>query len=96
MRNVLDKIVEKIKTQILCSITFSENRDIYEIMSKHMVEPEATSDVTVWRIHIAWWISKTIRTHRACTRPRTHTRTYALTRTHTHTNIIVIAFARQQ
>ena len=26
------KVVEKIKTHILCSITFSENRAVYEIM----------------------------------------------------------------
>jgi len=38
MRNVLDKIVEKTKTHILCSITFfSENRAIYEIMWKNIV-----------------------------------------------------------
>jgi hypothetical protein len=45
MGNVLDKNVEKIKTQILCRI-ISENSTIYEIMSKNMVETEATIDVT--------------------------------------------------
>jgi hypothetical protein len=35
------KLVEKIKTRILCSVTFPENRGVYEIMSKNMVEPEA-------------------------------------------------------
>jgi hypothetical protein len=34
--------VEKIKTYILYSTTFSENRGVYEIMSKNMVEPEGT------------------------------------------------------
>jgi hypothetical protein len=34
MRNVLDKIVNKIKTQILSSITFFEYPAVYEIMSK--------------------------------------------------------------
>jgi hypothetical protein len=35
------KVTEKIKTHILCSRTFfSENRAIYEIMWKNMVEPE--------------------------------------------------------
>jgi hypothetical protein len=33
------KGVEKMKTQILCSITFSQNRAIYE-MWKNMVEPD--------------------------------------------------------
>jgi len=32
--------LEKIKTRILCSITFSENRSVYEIISKNMVEPD--------------------------------------------------------
>jgi hypothetical protein len=40
MRNILDKIVEKIKTHILRSKTFFENSVIYEIMSKSMVEQE--------------------------------------------------------
>jgi hypothetical protein len=35
------KVVEKIKTFILCSIIFSpENRAIYEIMWKNIVEPD--------------------------------------------------------
>jgi hypothetical protein len=33
------KVIEKIKTRILCSITFAENRAIYEIMWKNMLEP---------------------------------------------------------
>jgi hypothetical protein len=40
MKNVFDKVVEKIKTHILYSITFLENHNVYEIMSKNMVEPE--------------------------------------------------------
>jgi hypothetical protein len=40
MRNILDKAVEKIKTHILCLIFFFENRAVYEIMSKNMVEPD--------------------------------------------------------
>ena len=38
------KVVEKIQTYILCSATFSENRAVYEIMSKNMVEPEAADN----------------------------------------------------
>jgi hypothetical protein len=35
------KVVDKIKTHILCSITFfSENRAVCEIMWKNMVEPD--------------------------------------------------------
>jgi hypothetical protein len=41
MRNGLDKIIEKIKTHILCPITFfSENCTVYEIMSRNMIETE--------------------------------------------------------
>jgi hypothetical protein len=32
MRNVSDKFVEKIKTRILCSLRFFENRAVYEKM----------------------------------------------------------------
>jgi hypothetical protein len=38
--------LEKLKTQILCSITFSENRAVYEIMWKHLVEPDSPQMTT--------------------------------------------------
>jgi hypothetical protein len=34
------KVVEKIKKHILCSVAFSKNRAVYEIMWKNMVEPD--------------------------------------------------------
>jgi DUF917 family protein len=40
MGTTLDKFVEEIKTHILSSATFSENRTTYEIMSKNWVETE--------------------------------------------------------
>jgi hypothetical protein len=40
MRNILENVVEKIKTHISCSVTFFENLAIYEIMWKNMMEPE--------------------------------------------------------
>jgi hypothetical protein len=33
------KFVEKIKTDILCSVKFSDNRAVYEIMWTNTVEP---------------------------------------------------------
>ena len=37
------KVVEKIKTDILFSVSFfSKNRAVYEIMLKNIVQPEAT------------------------------------------------------
>ena len=50
MRNVLDKIVEKNKTHLLCSVIFfPENRTVYEILSKSLVEPEAADDMAPTR-----------------------------------------------
>jgi hypothetical protein len=34
------KFVEKIKTHILCLITFFENHAVYELMWENIVEPE--------------------------------------------------------
>jgi len=52
MRNVSENVVEKIKTHILCSVTFFEYRVIYEIMWKNIVEPDS-SRMTIWRMHIS-------------------------------------------
>jgi hypothetical protein len=40
MRNGLDKVIEKTRTQFACSVNFSGNCVIYEIMWKNMVEPD--------------------------------------------------------
>ena len=34
------KVIKKIKTQILCSVTFFENRTVYEIIWKNRLKPE--------------------------------------------------------
>jgi hypothetical protein len=39
-RIVSDKIVEKIKARVLCSVDFSERRTVYETVYKNMVEPD--------------------------------------------------------
>jgi uncharacterized membrane protein YecN with MAPEG domain len=47
-------VVEKIKTHILCPITFFLNRTVYEIMSKNVVEPEGlqmTSQYGAYKLH---------------------------------------------
>jgi hypothetical protein len=59
------KIVEKIKTHILCLVTFLQNSTIYEITWKDIVE-WSRRQMTVWYIHIACWISKATNTHRLC------------------------------
>jgi hypothetical protein len=53
MRNISDKIVEKIKAHILYSATlFFENRAVYEKMWKNAVE-RGIPHITIWRMRIA-------------------------------------------
>ena len=57
------KVAEKIKTHILCSVTFfPENRAVREIMCKDMVERDRLQ-VKIWRMRIACWITKATNTH---------------------------------
>ena len=41
---------------------FSENRAVYEMMGKNMVEPDRPQ-MTVWRMRFACWVTKTTDTH---------------------------------
>jgi hypothetical protein len=52
------KVVDKIKTHILCSITFFENCAVYEIMLKNKVEPEGPGMMSQYGARVAWSISK--------------------------------------
>ena len=96
------EVVEKMKTHILCSITFfrKSHRIWYNV--KYVVETgRATNDVTIWRIRVACSISKAICTYgRAHAHdPRyPHAHTHARTRKHAHTDqyVILIAFPQQQ
>ena len=92
MRNVLDKSCrENQNTHFMFSnFFFSENHAVYEIMSKNVVEPEATNDVTIWRIRVACWISEATRTHALAYEPghsHAHTHTRTQERAHTQTNM---------
>ena len=52
------KVVQKIKTHILCSVTFfPENRAVYEIMWKNIVQ-RGRAQMAIWRMRIACWIPK--------------------------------------
>ena len=55
------KVVEKIKTNLLCSITFFLNCAVYETMWKHIAEPDLPQ-MTIWHMHIACWIPKATNT----------------------------------
>ena len=78
------KVVVKIKTHILCSVTFLENYSVYEIMPKNVVEPEGPQ--TIWRMRVACWISKDIRLQRN-SRVRVPTHTHAFTHPRAYRNM---------
>ena len=91
------KVVEKIKIHILWSVTFfSENRLVYDIMSKNMIEPENANNMVPARSIL---ISKltcaqayarasapTPTPHHTHTRARACTHTHASFNGHTHTH----------
>ena len=57
------KVVEKIKTHILCPVPFFfENRAVYEIMWKDIVERDRPQ-MTIWRMRLACWIPKATNIH---------------------------------
>ena len=47
------KVLEKIKTHILCSITFFENRAVYEIMWKYTAQPRGEGGGRRWQYNTA-------------------------------------------
>jgi hypothetical protein len=52
MKNVSARFVEAIKRHILCSVTFFfENRAVYEIMCKNIVEGEQATDDSMVHAH---------------------------------------------
>jgi hypothetical protein len=60
------KVLEKIKAHILYSIIFPfENRAVYEIMWKNIVQSDRPQ-VAIWRMRIAYWITKASDTLREC------------------------------
>jgi hypothetical protein len=63
MRNVSDKIVEKIKTHILYSVTFFRmSCFLYEIVWKNIVEA-GRPQMTMWCMRITCWTPKATNTH---------------------------------
>jgi len=56
------EVVEKIKTQFLYSIPFFENRAVYEIMWKNIVE-RGRPQITIRRMRIGCWIRKATNAH---------------------------------
>ena len=63
MINVADKVVQKIKTHILCPLTFFfANRAVCEIMWENAVE-DSKPQMAIWRMHTAGCIPKATNTH---------------------------------
>ena len=57
------KVIEKIKSQILCSITFFfENPVVYEIMWRNIVELDRPQ-MTIWHTRLVSWITKATNTY---------------------------------
>jgi hypothetical protein len=53
------KFAEKIKTHILCSVTFPpKNRAIYDNVAKYGRSGQTTDDNVIWRMRIACWTPK--------------------------------------
>ena len=56
------KVTEKIKTHILCSVKFFENRTVYETVWAYTVQPDM-QQMAIWCMRIACWIPKATNTH---------------------------------
>jgi len=62
MRNVPEKIVEKIETQIFCSVTHFWKSCLFEITWKNMVEPRGPQ-LKISSVLLISWINKATDTH---------------------------------
>ena len=95
--NIALRVVEKIKTHILCSILFlfRESCRLWDDVETCGGFRGATNDVTICHIRFVFWISKA-----TCTRAHAHVHapghTHARQRAHTHEYVIFIPFSRQQ
>jgi len=56
------KVVEKIKTNVIFNKVPPENRALYETTWENTVE-RSRPQMAIWRMRIAFWISKATHTH---------------------------------
>jgi hypothetical protein len=63
MRNVPDKVVEKLETHILCSVTFLEDHAVYEITWKDIVMLDGALMIIYGACTFACWITEVTDTH---------------------------------
>ena len=81
------KVVEKIKTHILCSIMFFRKWfHLSDNMEKYGGARQATDDNIIRRMRFACWVTKATDTH---TYIHTHIHTYIHTNTHTYTHTYI-------
>jgi hypothetical protein len=63
----LKEVVAKIKARVLCSVTFPENHDVYEITWKNMVQlGRRQKENIVLRMRFACWVTKVTDIHSEC------------------------------
>ena len=67
MRNVSDRSCRENQNThfVINNIFFFENRAVYEIMWKNIVE-RGRPQMTIWRMRIACWITKATNAHSEC------------------------------
>ena len=68
MRTFQTEVVEKSKYTFYVQLLFSENRAVYEIMRKNILQPDRPQ-MTIWRMRIACWLPETTNTHSECVIP---------------------------
>ena len=91
------KVVEKMKTDILWSITFfRKSHRLWNNVEKYCGDRGATNDVTMWRIRDG--LARLYALMRMHTPTHPGTNVHACTRKHAHTDqyVILIAFPQQQ
>jgi len=61
------KVVQKIKTHILCSVSFfRKSCRLCDNVDKYFRVGQATDDNIIWRMRVACWIPRTKDTHSEC------------------------------
>ena len=64
MRNISDRIVERIKVHVVFSIPFSENPAFFGDKEKNYFRArQVTGDNVMWTLRFAFWITKARYTH---------------------------------
>jgi len=63
MRNVSEKVEERVKTNTFSSRTLSESRAVYEIMWKNMVEPDRPQMTITYSARPLLAVTKATNTH---------------------------------